>query len=132
MASNLETAKKGYELFQKGDVATLIKDLVDDDCVWISAGPKDKKPYAGNFKGKQQIGNVFAQVAETWEFTEFAPREFIEQGDTVVVLDTASGRSKKTGKAIKTEWAHVAKYKQGKLAFFQEYVDTAAEVLALS
>jgi ketosteroid isomerase-like protein len=49
--SNIETAKKGYELFQRGDVATLIKDVIDDNCHWISPG-KDKLPWAGSFKGK--------------------------------------------------------------------------------
>lgn len=132
MASNLETAKRAYELFQRGDVSTLIKDLIDDNCVWNTPGPKDKIPYAGKFKGKQEIGNFFTRLAETWDFTEFAPRDWIEQGDTVVILGTSAGRSRKTGKTVKNEWAHVGKYDQGKLVFFQAYEDTAAEVLGLS
>ena len=32
MASNLEIAKKGYELFQQGDILTLVNDLIDDGC----------------------------------------------------------------------------------------------------
>ena len=69
---------------------------------------------------------------ENLEFNEFAPREMIEQGDTVVVLGTLSGRAKKTGKSVKNEWAHVFKYKQGKVVYFQEYIDTAADVLAMT
>jgi ketosteroid isomerase-like protein len=66
------------------------------------------------------------------EFSEFAPREMIEQGETVVVLGTLAGRAKKTGKTVKNEWAHVFKYSNGKVVFFQEYIDTAADVLAMS
>ena len=66
------------------------------------------------------------------EFSEFAPRAMIEQGDTVVALGTLAGRAKKTGKPLKNEWAHVLKYDQGKIVFFQEYTDTAADVLAMS
>ena len=55
-----------------------------------------------------------------------------EKGDTVVAIGTASGRAKKTGKTVKNEWVHVLKYNNGKLVFFQEYSDTAAEVLGLS
>jgi ketosteroid isomerase-like protein len=66
------------------------------------------------------------------EFSEFAPREMIEQGETVVVLGTLAGRAKQTGKAVKNEWAHVFKFRQGKVVFFQEYIDTAADVLAMS
>jgi len=132
MASNLEIAKRGYELFQTGDIATIINDLIDDGCTWITPGPKDKLPWAGRFKGKQEIAGFFAKVGENIDFSEFAPREIIEQGDTVIVLGASSGRMKKTGKISKNEWAHVLKYRQGKLVFFQEYYDTAAEVAAMS
>jgi ketosteroid isomerase-like protein len=132
MASNVEATKKGYENFQKGDIPTLIRDLLDDGCTWISPGPPDKLPWAGTFKGKQEIATFFTRVDENLEFSEFVPREMIEQGDTVVVLGTLSGRAKKTGKAVTNEWAHVFKYSQGKVVFFQEYIDTAADVLAMS
>ena len=132
MASNVEATKKGYECFQRGDIPSLIRDLLDDNCIWISPGPNDKLPWAGTFKGKHEIANFFAHVEQNLEFTEFAPREMIEQGETVVVLGTLAGRAKKTGKAVKNEWAHVFKFRQGKVVFFQEYIDTAADVLAMS
>jgi uncharacterized protein len=54
--TNLETAKRGYELFQRGDIQTIIAEIVDDNCQWISSGPKDKMPWAGTYRGKQAIG----------------------------------------------------------------------------
>ena len=39
---------------------------------------------------------------------------------------------KKTGKTVRNEWVHVFRYNQGKMVFFQEYIDTAAEVLGMS
>ncbi len=71
-------------------------------------------------------------MAENWDFTEFAPKDYIERGDTVVAIGTSSARAKKTGKTVKNEWVHVLKYNNGKLVFFQSYEDTAAEVLGLS
>jgi ketosteroid isomerase-like protein len=132
MASNIDATRKAYELFQRGDIPALIKEMIDENCTWISPGPKDKLPWAGTFKGKQEIANFFAHVGENLEFSEFVPREMIEQGDTVVVLGTLTGRAKKTGKTVKNEWAHVFKFSQGKAVFFQEYIDTAADVLAMS
>ena len=84
MASNIEATKKGYECFQRRDIPSLIRDLLDDNCVWISPGPSDILPWAGTFKGKHEIANFFAQVGEHLELSEFAPREMIEQGETVV------------------------------------------------
>ena len=69
---------------------------------------------------------------ENLEFSEFSPREMIEQGETVVALGTSFGRAKTTGKTVKDDWVHVFKFRRGKVVFFQEYVDTAANVLAMS
>lgn len=132
MASNLETTKRGYELFKQGDIATLVRDLVGDNCTWISPGPQDKLPWAGHFRGKQGVADFFTRVAQSLEFNEFVPGEFIEQSDTVVVIGRSIARSKKTGKTIKDDWVHVFKYNQGKLVLFQEYLDTAAAVVAMS
>ena len=132
MTSNVEATRKGYEAFQRGDIPALIRDLIDDNCTWISPGPEDKLPWAGTFRGKQEIANFFVRVAENLEFSEFAPSEMIEQGDTVVVLGTLAGRAKPTGKPVKNEWAHVFKFRGGKVVLFQEYIDTAADVLAMS
>ena len=79
MATNLEAAKKAYELFQRGDVPTMIRDLIDDNCTWISPGPKDKLPWAGSIKGKQEIGNFFGKIAENWDFTEFVPETLLRR-----------------------------------------------------
>src|SRR5437868_6052819 len=62
-----------------GDVATLIKEVIDDNCHWISPG-KDKLSWAGSFKGKQEIANFFTQLNQHWEFTEFASHDMIERG----------------------------------------------------
>ena len=93
MASNVEATKKGYECFQRGDIPSLIRDLLDDNCIWISPGPKDKLPWAGTFKGKHEIANFFAQVGQNLEFSEFAPREMRARGNR-----SGSGDARRSGK----------------------------------
>jgi uncharacterized protein len=132
MPSNTETAMRGYEFFMRGDVPSLVSELIDDDCIWIGAGPQDKLPWAGQFKGKQGVANFFSRVAEHLHFTDFTPREYVEQDNTVVVIGTSSAQVKTTDKRVDNEWVHVTKYKQGKLVFWQEYTDTVAEVLGMS
>ena len=131
MASNLETTKKGYELFKQGEISTFVKDIVDAACTWITPGPQDKMPWAGNFKGRQEITDFFARVAQNMDVMELEPREMIEQGETVVVIGTSSVRAKRTGKIIKDNWVHIFKYNEGRIVFFQEYTDTAALVLGM-
>jgi len=132
MASNLETTKKAYELFGQGDVSTFLKDIVDAACTWIFPGPQDKLPWAGMFKGRQEIAAFLSRVAQNLEFIQVAPREMIEQGETVVVIGTASVRAKTTGKIIMEDWVHILKYNQGRIVFIQEYMDTAPLVLEMS
>jgi uncharacterized protein len=132
MPSNTETAKKAYEFFLRGDVPSLVRELVDDKCVWIGAGPPDKLPWAGQFKGKQGVASFFSRVAEHLHFTNFTPREYVEQGDTVVIIGTSSAQVKANGKNVDNEWVHITKFSQGQLVFWQEYTDTVAEVLAMS
>jgi ketosteroid isomerase-like protein len=132
MASNLETTRKGYELFKQGDISTFVKEIVDATCIWISPGPQDKLPWAGSFKGQQAIADFFARVAQTLDFAEVVVREMIEQGETVVAIGTSSVRDKKTGKAIKYDWVHIFKYNRGRMVFAQEYTDTAAFIPAMS
>ena len=100
----------------------------------LGSPPVPRTSYLGlaPLEVKKEIADFFAHVAQNLEFSEFAPREMIEQGDTVVVLGTYTGQSKKTGKTVKNEWAHVFKFSQGKAISFQEYIDTAADVLAMT
>ena len=77
MTSNIEATRKGYECFQRGDIPGLIRDLLDDNCTWVTPGPKDKLPWAGIFKGKQEIANFFGSVGENLEFSEFADRKSV-------------------------------------------------------
>ena len=41
MASNVEATKRGYEFFQRGDIPSLLRNLIADNCTWISPGPKE-------------------------------------------------------------------------------------------
>jgi hypothetical protein len=86
----------------------------------------------GPNKGKQEIANFFAEVERTLEFSEFAPREMIEQGDTVVVLGTLRVGPRRPASPSRTNGLMFSNSVRERLVFFQEYIDTAADVLAMS
>ena len=52
------------------------------------------------------------------------PHEFIDGGDTIVVLGKYSGTYKKTNKSFQADFAHVWKLREGKAVRFVQYVDT--------
>ena len=49
---NVETLKRGYEAFAKGDMETLRSELFQPDIVWHQGGDN---PTAGDYDGAEQV-----------------------------------------------------------------------------
>jgi ketosteroid isomerase-like protein len=53
------------------------------------------------------------------------PDEFIESGETVVVLSHSESKGKETGTEVKLPWVHVWRFSGGKVTEVQALTDTA-------
>ena len=126
--TNSVVVRQAYEAFGRGDIPGVL-DLLTDDVVWTLQGPSTI-PFAGVHRGRQGIAQFFALVGEALEFEQFEPREFVAQGDTVVVLGYERSIAKATGRPLEQEWAHVYTLRGGKIATGLLFEDTAAEVAA--
>ena len=126
---NTRLAQSAYEAFGRGDMAALAE-VMADDIEWVNAGDPDDDPNAGTFKGKEAVLGWFGGLASTLDFTTFEPRDFIAQNDKVVSLVYAEATARATGRAFVTHEAHVWTFRDGKLARFQIYLDTAAAASA--
>jgi ketosteroid isomerase-like protein len=89
-------------------------------------------PQAGPHKGRAEVGKFFEKVAQAYDFTQFEPREFIAQNDSVVAIVDYAGKIKKTGKSYAAQAAMLFVFKDGKVTKFREYTDTAGLAAALS
>ena len=96
---------------------------------WTLQGPS-VIPFAGTRHGREGVAEFFSSVGETLEFEQFEPREFVGQGDTVAVLGYEHLLIKPTGRTFEQEWAHVYTLRDGKVAKFRAFEDTAAYVAA--
>ena len=105
-------------------------ELMADDIEWVNPGDPDDNPNAGTFKGKEAVLGWFGGLAATRDYTTFEPREFIAQNDKVVSLVYAEATVRDTGRAFANHEAHVSTFREGKLARFQIYLDTAAAAAA--
>jgi uncharacterized protein len=122
---NTETVRQAYENFKSGDIQALLNQLTDD--VQWQAPKVDNVPFAtGKYSGREEVGQFFARLADAQDFKQFEPRDFIAQGDKVVVLGHYMWRAKSTGREYEADWAHVFTIREGKITGFQEYTDTAA------
>ena len=119
--SNVTAVQGLYEAFSRGDVPTVIG-FLDDDIAWTEA---EGFPYGGTYHGPNSVlDNVFMRLATEWDAYAAVPAEFIDGGDTVVVLGTYSGTYKATGKGFRAGFAHVWRIKDGKAVRFIQYTDT--------
>ena len=81
-------------------------------------------PFAGTRHGREGVAEFFSVLDENLEFEQFEPRDFVAQGDTVVVVGIERSLSKATGRKIEQEWAHVNTLRDGKIARFRAFEDS--------
>ena len=127
--TNAEVVQGTYEAVGRGDIPALL-DLLTDDVQWTFQGPSTI-PFAGTRRGREGVAEFFSLVGENLEFQEFEPREFVAQGNTVVVLGFERSLVRPTGRTFEQEWAHVYKLRDGKVAEFLAFEDTAAHAVTL-
>lgn len=127
-AENANLVKKGYDAFRDGDLEGLLS-LYAEDIEWILPEMNDV-PISGQRKGLDQVRQFFNALDENQEALSFEPKEFIAQGDRVVVLGQYEWRVKSTGRNFSSDFAHVYTVRNGKITSMQEFTDTAAAVKA--
>lgn len=127
-SENTGVVRRAYEIFKSGDIQALLE-LFSDDIEW-QLPEIENVPFSGKRRGREQVVQFFATLADAQEVKQFEPREFIAQGEKVVALGQYGWRVKATGREYGGDWVHVWTVRDGKLAGFHEYTDTAAAASA--
>lgn len=78
--------------------------------------------FTGKRKGTAQIAEYFDQFDDKLTIREFTPKEFIAQGDKVIVLGHSAWTAKGTNVDLDSDWVHVFTVRDGKVAAFREYL----------
>ncbi len=120
---SLQLVKEGYAAFGRGDIAGLLT-LMADDVEWISPGTG--LPMSGTYRGVEGVANFFQKLAAEVEILDFQPREFVADGDRVLVLGSQSAKVRATNRIATLEWVMSFTVRNGKIINFREYADTKA------
>jgi ketosteroid isomerase-like protein len=126
---NLDVIKRGYDAFGRGDINELLG-LLDENIDWITPGPSDL-PTAGHRHGRQEVAAFFQILNDIFQIELFTPRQFIAEGDRVVVTGDEVARIRSAGTTVEYVWAHVFELKDGRVVRFQEYGDMTRTVAAI-
>ena len=123
-AENKQTIEGLYAAFGRGDVPFIIGAL-DPDIEWWEAENfiyADKNPYRGP---QSVLAGVFGRIMAEWDSFTVTPEEVLDAGDTVVGCGYYAGKYRQTGRAVRAQFAHVFKIRDGRVTKFQQYTDTA-------
>jgi len=129
-AENVSLVQGVYAALGRGDVPAAIA-AMSPEIVWNEA---ENFPYAdGNpYRGAEAIlGGVFARLASEWDGFHVEPEQFLDAGDTVVMLGRYAGTCRATGQEMNPQVAHVWTVAGGKVVRFQQLVDTLAVARAM-
>jgi uncharacterized protein len=119
---NVQTVKDFFAAIGRGDREGLLA-LVAKDIEWIIPG-KDW-PLAGTHRGHAGLADLLKTASASIE-TSTEPREFVAQGDRVLVVGFAKGKIKATNKTFEDDWIFAITVRDGTLTNIREYVDTQA------
>jgi uncharacterized protein len=124
MGQNSKTVEAFYAAMGRGDVPSIIGTF-DPRIVWNEAENfvyADHSPYVGV---DTVLSGLFARLAGEWDGFSAVPQEIVDGGETVVALGRYGGVYKATGAKVDAQFTHVFRFKDGKIASFQQYTDTA-------
>ena len=99
--TNADVVRQAYEAFGRGDIPAMLG-MLTDDVEFTMQGPA-VIPWVGTYRGREGVAEFFSLLDENLEFERFEPREFVAQGDTVVVLGDERSLVKSTGRAFEDE-----------------------------
>ncbi|HEV3333510.1 MAG TPA: nuclear transport factor 2 family protein [Bryobacteraceae bacterium] len=121
---NVDRARSMYEAFARGDVPAVLA-LLDTQIEWNEAENfiyADKSPYIGP---QAVLEGVIMRLGGEWNGFSAVPEEILGSGDTAIAFGRYRGTYKATGNRINAQFAHVFKFRDGKIVTFQQYTDTA-------
>jgi hypothetical protein len=123
--ANVSLVQNLYGAFGRGDIATILN-ATTPDIAWHSGGRPSDYPGFGPRKGRAAVEEFFKFIGENNEFHEFLPQQFYAADDKVFVLGTYTLTLRKTGRKFSSDWCHAFTIRDGKVAAFREFLDTAS------
>jgi len=122
--SNAQREADLYAAFGGGDRPTVLAGFTPD-IEWREAEGNPYRPSGEPWVGPQVVlEQLFVRLGTEWDAFTVHVGTLHEAGDTVTMEGRYSGTFKPTGRSVDAQVCHVLRFRDGKLASFQQYVDT--------
>jgi ketosteroid isomerase-like protein len=124
---NVEIIKRGYDAWNRGDMAAVIEGYDPDVEHWDRADDPD----ATVRRGRDAVVAALAELSESYSEFRIEPKEFIDAGDAVVVPVRVTVRGRASGAVADGDQVFVYRLQAGKVTEVREYRETAEALKAV-
>jgi ketosteroid isomerase-like protein len=114
-----------YAAIRSGDQSALAAAVTPDVHIDYRGRP-GLLPWSGDWHGIAGTTEFLARVTRHLEVLEVTPLRRIQSGDTVVVVLSGRWRARATGREVAAEVVNIFTLRQGRVAAYQVFHDTAA------
>ena len=132
-ASNVEILKEAYRQWHdsRGGSVDHFMSMVDENISFGSL-PRGAAPmqFASQYDNREVLRGYFKGLLDQWSMNYYDVKQFIAQGDMVVMQGFCSWTNKATGKKVETPKVDIWRFRDGKATEFYELFDTAAAFAA--
>jgi ketosteroid isomerase-like protein len=123
--SNVQSAQDIYAAFGRGDIPAVLG-MFHPEIEWREAEGNPYQPDGAAWVGPQAVlERLFMRIGAEWDGFTVNVRTLHDAGDHVVMEGRYTGTHKASGMALDAQVCHVLRFRDGKLASFQQYVDTS-------
>ena len=124
---NVDVVRRMYAAFNRGDEDALAE-LADPGIV-IDATRLTFNP--NTYVGHQGLRDIGAQMHDVWQEIRFDPREFVDLGERVVVVERLIGKGKGSGIEVAQSWGAIWTVRDGRVVRMElGYADRDAALAA--
>jgi ketosteroid isomerase-like protein len=128
---NVNVVRAFFRLFSQGQLDDIKKQLLTDDFEWIYHGPPTL-PWAGRYLGHDGFDRFFDIVHGLIEVQELEANEYLDAGDSVVVLGVSRTRILANDARYEAHWMNVFRVREGRIAQYLDLYDTGSVIDALN
>jgi uncharacterized protein len=119
--SNIEVIQELYRAFRNKDYNAFLG-ICTDDIEWIQ---NEGFPGGATHKGATEVvEKVFKANDHNWENFTYEIEQFLDAGDSIIVIGKYSGHHRISSKSMRAVAAHIYDLREGKVCRFRMFADT--------
>jgi ketosteroid isomerase-like protein len=127
-AEFVERLRSGYEEFRTGGIEAILDRVAPD----LELRDRESAPDRETLVGGEGMEQLYRLNSEVFDFIELDPLDYVDLGDTILVVLAQRVHGRSSGIAIETEVVHAWTFEGGRAVRMQIYPDRERAEQALA